>query len=189
MFPLSCVLTIWPANADVLYFPNSPQTPQERIDQFGVKVPAVMRALGSATIARDQILQKVTITSSPLFPNNDSTPNPNFQVGWNYSLAEVNFGFQYAPGLGLSIVGSCTTEYGWLSPDDTFPNINETYRFWGGEVNLTVFSDQSAITLTPVGAFTGHPSNGIQANTDGNLTFAVTIGSVHRASLNSGTDP
>ncbi|KAK0701534.1 hypothetical protein B0T21DRAFT_353645 [Apiosordaria backusii] len=179
-----------PANADVLYYPDAARDAEQIINQFGVKVPPVMRALGSATIARDQILKKVTITSSPSSPPDSSqTLNPSFQMGWNYSLTGADFGFQHAPGLGLTIVGSCTTEYGWLSPEDSFPGINETYRLWGGEVNVTVFSDRSAITLTPVGTFTGHPSNGNRANTDGNLTFAVTIGSVHRASLNPGNDP
>ncbi|KAK4465315.1 hypothetical protein QBC42DRAFT_313490 [Cladorrhinum samala] len=178
-----------PVNPSVLYYPAAPQPNNNQmiLEQFAIKVPAVMRALSSATISRDELLKdRVNITAS--------APQPAAQQGdqalsldYSFSLTGVDFGLQHVPHLNLNIQGSCTTEYSWLGESTA---TNETYFLWNTPTNtLTVFSDETSIRSAPVGSFVLHPQGGTQASGSGNISYAVVVGSANRGSLNEGSDP
>ncbi|KAK4161322.1 hypothetical protein QBC43DRAFT_268693 [Cladorrhinum sp. PSN259] len=175
-----------PVNPNVLYYPASQSGDQRILQQFALKVPSVMRALSTATIAREELKKFVHIST----PN----PQPSSQQGdlslsfnYDYSLTGMHFGLQHLPALKLEIRGACATEYNWLAESTA---TNETYFLWNKPTtSVTVQSDESSIRSPPIGSFVLHPNATDQVLTTGNISYGIVIGSANRPSLNAGEDP
>ncbi|KAK4231430.1 hypothetical protein QBC38DRAFT_465689 [Podospora fimiseda] len=183
-----------PVNRNDIFYPEVPEYEnyQQILEQFAIMASSGLRALSSATLARDAILdsqRSVTISETNLEPD-EISGDPRLGLSYNYSLTGVEFGLQFVPQLQLEIKGACITEYSWLaSSTDT----NETYYLWNNEdINVTVSLEHSNIGRAPIASFYTRESEEDRFAEEerlGNFSYAIVVGSAHRSSITIGNDP
>ncbi|KAK3984270.1 hypothetical protein QBC44DRAFT_375357 [Cladorrhinum sp. PSN332] len=187
-----------PVNRDVVYYPGIPEFKNQRqsVQQFSIKVPPVLRALSSATIARDAILNThglVTINETAL-PTEGTSGDPRLNLDYKYSLTGVELGLQYAPQLRLEVRGGCTTEYSWL--DEGLSNATrDVYDLWNDSdlpMRLSVSLESASIRSAAASSFmirNGSSNIFAQEQITGNYSYAIAVGSAYRSSITNSSDP
>ncbi|RYP53422.1 hypothetical protein DL768_001567 [Monosporascus sp. mg162] len=156
---------------------------------FGLRAPGVLRALGSVEAARVTMRSRVDFDEDTNFGTWNGT-EPIHRLTYSYSVTGVELGLQHGSDLALTVEGSCTTEYGWIS--DAENGDMDIYQLWGlPDPNQTfpVPIDPYNIQHAPKASFLLHPDADNQYMRDGNSSFAVVVWSARRASISEGSDP
>lgn len=186
--------SVAPVRPSIVYYPITPPPGPggyaDQLEEFGMRAPGVLRALGSVEAA------KVTMRSRVTFDYNYNhgtwrTNEPIHQLNYGYRVSGVELGLQQGAGLELVVQGACVTEYGWYDADNQSANI-EQYSLWKDsedEEGFAVPIDPYNIRHAPKASFISHPQAATQFTRDGNTSFAVIVWSAHRASISNGNDP
>ncbi|KLU85791.1 hypothetical protein MAPG_04811, partial [Magnaporthiopsis poae ATCC 64411] len=176
-----------PADPDSVYYPVPSEgdvDPAGNLRNFGLKAPAVMRALGSVEAAGPTIRPKIQMTTTTLKPWNGTEPMHN--VTYSYSVSGLDFGLQRGSIINLQVNGTCVTEYGWLLEERPAADL---YSLWDNKLNFSIPIDNVSIADAPKASFLMPADAGPQYVKTGNMTFAVVIWSAHRASISMGSNP
>ncbi|KAH8745275.1 hypothetical protein F5883DRAFT_634108 [Diaporthe sp. PMI_573] len=178
-----------PVRPTSLFYPETPaqDDPVQQLQDFGLRAPAVMRALGSVEAAKVTLRSRVLVEETN-YPNRE---NGDRVIGltYSYSLSGVDLGLQGGTDLALVVEGSCITEYGWWfeSPEEDEMDL---YHLWKNAnqsawVLLNFYDTQHA----PQASFYLHSQAEDQIFRDSNVSYAVTVSSAHRSSISQGSDP
>ncbi|RYP69885.1 hypothetical protein DL771_005828 [Monosporascus sp. 5C6A] len=176
-----------PVRPSVLFYPATPAIDGvQQLQDFGLRAPAVMRALGSVEAARVTLRSRVLVSRQDF----ENRPDNERVIGltYSYSLSGVELGLQGGIDLALEVEGSCITEYEWLreEPDNRF----DRYNLWNdANQNYFVTVTPSEIQHAPQADFYTHPHAEEQILNGSNVSYAVLVHSAHRASIRPGSDP
>ncbi|KAI0887797.1 uncharacterized protein GGS22DRAFT_154308 [Annulohypoxylon maeteangense] len=187
--PLLTLGTAAPVNPAAIYVPDrTNDNNAETAALFPLEVPRFIRALGSTV--NEEIRSKVNVSDAKPI-GQTSNGERILQIDYSYNATGADFGLQKYPELTLNVVGSCTTEYGWLNVTAPFIYNNDVYviDWYNLFGNTSMNRDVSLFDgREPVGSFfIGDPVPGILP--DSNATWAALVSSVNRTSFSPGTDP
>ncbi|KAL8372582.1 hypothetical protein RB595_002091 [Gaeumannomyces hyphopodioides] len=176
-----------PADPDSVYYPvpsGGDTDPAGSLRTFGLKAPAVMRALGSVEAAGATFRSKIRISTDTIGQWNKT--ESMHRVTYNYNVTGSDFGLQQGSILRVQVNGSCTTEYGWLREERPAADF---YSLWDGKLNFSIPIDNISIADAPKASFLIPGDANVQYVRTGNMTFAILIWSAHRASISMGSNP
>lgn len=177
-----------PADPDSVYYPEPSEgnvDPAGILRNFGLKAPAVMRALGSVEAAGPAIRPKIQMTTTTTLRPWNGT-EPMHKVTYSYSVSGIDFGLQRGSMIKLQVNGSCVTDYTWLREERPTADV---YSVWGKNVSVPI--DGTSIGDAPKASFL-MPEDAAAISEymrTGNTTYAVIIWSAHRASISMGSNP
>ncbi|KAL8339332.1 hypothetical protein RB598_007586 [Gaeumannomyces tritici] len=178
-----------PADQDSVYYPvpsEGDTDPAGSLRNFGLKAPAVMRALGSVEAAGATFRRRIEIATKGMgqWNNTESVQ----QVTYSYNVSGYEFGLQRGSMLKLQVNGSCRTEYGWLREERPTADF---YSLWDGKRNFSIPIDNTSIADAPKASFLipDDRDSVVEAVRTGNMTFVILIWSSHRASISMGSNP
>ncbi|KAI1630925.1 hypothetical protein F4809DRAFT_634639 [Biscogniauxia mediterranea] len=178
--------SVAPARPSVAFYPATPP-PNDYVlilQDFGLRAPGVLRALGSVEAADVTTRNRVAITTDKEYGTWNGT-EPIYQLNYDYNITGTELGLQQGSDIRAHFVGSCITEYDWIYDQDTSQDL---YKLWGTE-DMPVPIDAYDIQNAPKASFISHPDAQVQYEESGNTSFAIVVWSAHRASITEGSDP
>ncbi|RYP33111.1 hypothetical protein DL767_004896 [Monosporascus sp. MG133] len=186
-----------PVRPSILFYPSTPAVdPVQQLQDFGLRAPGVMRALGSVEAAEVTLRSRVFIEPHPSYPNRE---NGDRVIGftYNYLLSGVDLGLQGGTDLELAVSGSCITEYGWYNetaeedPTDGYNStLSDAYLLWNNASEPAwVFLNYFDTLHAPMASFQLHPQGYEQLLGSSNVSYAVIVHSARRSSISPGSDP
>jgi hypothetical protein len=181
-----------PVDPETLFYPVTPlNDPVQRLQDFGLRAPGVMRALGSVEAARVTIRERVSVKEDTTFKDRDDGDHV-MGLAYDYSISGVELGLQGGDGLTLAVEGACFTEYGWVVDDpEEQPGFEvDVYNLWGDPNKMYwVPLNPNDIRHAPKASFYTHPLVAEQLFLDSNVSYAVKVDSAWRSSISEGSDP
>ncbi|KAI5919542.1 hypothetical protein F4810DRAFT_714331 [Camillea tinctor] len=178
--------SVAPARPSIAFYPATPRRDDyvSILQDFGLRAPGVLRALGSVEAADVTTRDRVSIITDKDYGTWNET-EPIYQISYNYNITGTELGLQQGSDLRGSFVGSCIAEYNWISAQD---DSSDDYRLWGIRP-AQIPIDPYDIQYAPKASFIPHPDAAMQYAENGNSSFAIVIWSAHRASITEGSDP
>ncbi|RYP20858.1 hypothetical protein DL765_002592 [Monosporascus sp. GIB2] len=187
-----------PVRPSILFYPETPADDDaiQILQDFGLRAPGVMRALGSVEAARVTLRSRVSIDQDISHPSRENGDRV-ISLTYSYSLSGVDLGLQSETDLALAVEGSCITEYGWYDetaeedPTDRYNStLADAYLLWNDAsmpawVYLNSFDTQHA----PMASFRLHPQGYERLLGGSNVSYAVIVHSARRSSISPGSDP
>ena len=181
-----------PVRPSTVFYPTTPASDADRLRDFGLRAPSVMRALGSVEAAAVTLREKVTIKLNQEYDTPASSER-NIGLDYGYSLSGVDLGISGGLDLGLVVEGHCRTEYGWSRDppeDEDSANAIDEYNLWNDPdtsqlVELNIFDTAHA----PFAGFFNHPNATLQLVAGDDMLYAVLVHSAWRSSITNGDDP
>ncbi|KAK4161319.1 hypothetical protein QBC43DRAFT_380709 [Cladorrhinum sp. PSN259] len=186
-----------PVKSSSLFYPVVVADNREAIlDHLVFRVPPVMRALSSATVAEDTRLKTdhlVAITTSGPQSTPDRPREKSLSLSYGFRVTRADLGLQRFPDLVLETSRACTTDYSWLDRSESFDgNDWDVYRGWnypGNESLIFLPLDQRGSPYAPLGTFVLPPQFKEQGQTSGNISYAILVTSGNHAFYKQGSDP
>lgn len=182
-----------PANLKAIYVPETPSTELSSVylRWQSLHTPSNLRAvevLGAVDPKKGQATNTSSFNVVVQDPqtSTDSEGRDVYRIDYSYNLDGVDFGLQHVPHLGLAVIGSCVTEYGWYN-SSVFDDIaNVTYDTYFAYNNESSPVQVSLADGKPPVAWVVAPED---QPGGANVTFAFIISSIERRSFTPGTDP
>ncbi|RYP67497.1 hypothetical protein DL769_005744 [Monosporascus sp. CRB-8-3] len=187
-----------PVRPSTLFYPDTPAGDDaiQTLQDFGLRAPGVMRALGSVEAARVTLRKRVSVDEDT---NHESWGDGDrvISLTYSYSLSGVDLGLQGETDLALAVEGSCLTEYGWyneIAEEDPTDNYNSTladgYNLWNNASEQAwVYLNDFDIQHAPMASFKLHPQGYEQLLGGSRVSYAVIVHSARRSSISPGSDP
>ena len=172
-----------PVVPEAIYVPNDNVKDALAYQQFALKVPTALRALGDV---RANTSEMVTVDPPNISRNTDG--NQVIQMGYRYNITGLDLGLQYAPDLAYYVQGSCITDYSWFH-NESIINITTTQKIIS---DLYYPWNNSSRNMTFTAYDAGPPYARFLLSSDfhsNNQSFGIIISSFNRASFTRGEDP
>ncbi len=162
----------------------------KQLVDYGLRAPAVMRAMGSVEAAQVTLRKRVLIGQDEYTAKDGE---PGTKLSYSYFLSGVDFGLQGGHELGLMVEGCCDSEYSWFRDvEPQFADEMDLYHLWGINGSSTeqlVNLDTSYVKRAPTAGFYLHPRAETQKFEGGsNVSYAIIVFSAHRTSTTKGGD-
>jgi len=177
-----------PVRPSALFYPAIPAAdPAQRLQDFGLRAPSVMRALGSVEAAKVTLRSRVSVEIDQSYAPRDDGERI-ISLDYGYSLSGIDLGLQGGTDLKLAVEGHCVTEYGWLVEPDG--GEYDEYKLWNDDRRAEfVLVNENDIMHAPTASFIPHADASKQLISNSNVSFAVLVHSAHRSSITAGGDP
>ncbi|GAB1311839.1 hypothetical protein MFIFM68171_02049 [Madurella fahalii] len=190
--PFLQIGNVAPVRSSLLFYPPSPPPDDDLADSVfsALQSTAVLRALSSVDIARVRMRSKVQVTPDTLVRSSGDSSEPMYGLTYSYNITGVDLGLEKASDLALAVTGSCRTEYSWLDMELGGEAV-DAYHLWLNRSMMphAVFISEPHYNYAPRTFFVVHPDAAYQSSRDGNVSYAILVGSAHRASISAGSDP
>ncbi|RYO82915.1 hypothetical protein DL766_003392 [Monosporascus sp. MC13-8B] len=179
-----------PPQPSTLFYPRIPAAddPVQQLQEFGLRAPGLLRALGSVEAARVELRSRVLVDADTSYPDRE---NGDRVIGlkYGYSLSGLELGLQGGIDLELAVEGSCITEYGWYVESAEDDEV-DMYHLWNNAndsawVLLNLYETQHA----PRATFHLHSQGVDQLLSGSNVSYAIIASSARRSSISPGSDP
>ncbi|KAH6847669.1 hypothetical protein B0I37DRAFT_149615 [Chaetomium sp. MPI-CAGE-AT-0009] len=182
-----------PVRPSTVFYPATPRDNAQRLRDFGLRAPSVMRALGSVEAASVTLRLMVTVNQTDNYPDELLQKGErSVSLTYGYSLSGVDLGISGGSDLGLTVEGHCITEYGWSrdAPENYDPDSGDYYHLWNDSSRAEwVLLNEYDTAHAPSAAFFPHPNGAGQLLAGSDILYAVLVHSAWRSSITESGDP